>query len=71
LQYSVEVSLLLSADTVAANLPVGYSLQIQRFNELIDRELFWKVGLVAENQEWYTVEYWLFEERMKLFASNR
>ncbi len=71
MQYSVEVSLLLSADTVAANLPVGYSLQIQRFNELIDRELFWKVGLVAENQEWYTVEYWLFEERMKLFASNR
>lgn len=71
LQYRVQVGLFLGAYAVAADFPVRNSLQIQRVDELVNRKLFWKVGLIAEHQERYSVEDWLFEKGMKLLASDR
>ncbi len=59
LQYGVKIGLFLRADTVAANLAVRYSLEVQRIYKLIHGELFRKIRLVAKNQERYAVKDWL------------
>ena len=43
LQYSIQIGLLFGTDAVAANLAVGYRFQLESFDELVHRELFWKV----------------------------
>jgi hypothetical protein len=50
-QDSVKIGFLLGANTITAYFAMGDRFQIHRLDDLINRQLVWKIGLVPEDQE--------------------
>lgn len=68
MQDSVKVGFFLGADTVAAYFAMGDGFQIHRLDDLIHRQLVWKIGLVSEDQEWDAIQRGLFHQVVKFFC---
>lgn len=51
MEYGIQIGFFLCAYAVATHFTVRHCLEVQGFDQLIDRELIRKVGLVAEHQE--------------------
>jgi len=50
---------------------MGYALQIQRVDQLVHCEMTTKIGLIAQDEEWYALHGWLFQENVELFFGYR
>ena len=71
LQNSIEVGFFFSTDAIAGYLTMGHTLQVQRFDQLVHREVAAKIGLVTQDQEWDPLHGWLLKEDVELFFGYR
>lgn len=70
LEHGVEIGLLLCADAVAADFAVRNGSEVERLNQVVDRELVREIGLVSQDQERDALEGWLLEEKSQLLAGD-
>lgn len=56
MQNSIEVRLLFSADPIAAHFAMSDGFQVHLVDQIVDRQLLRKVGLVPKNQQWDPVK---------------
>jgi hypothetical protein len=67
-QDSVKIGLFLGADTITAYFAMSDRFQIHRLDDLINRQLVWKIGLVPEDQEGDAMQRGLFHQVVKFFC---
>lgn len=65
---SVKIGFLLGADTITAYFAMSDGFQIHGLDDLINRQLVWKIGLVPEDQERDTIQCGLFHQVVEFFC---
>lgn len=66
----LQVGLLLGADAVAADLAMADGLEVEGFDQLVDRQLVRQVRLVAQHQQRDPVEFRFLQQRVQLVARD-
>jgi hypothetical protein len=59
LEDSVEVCLFFGADSITAHLSMRDLFEVERIDELVNREFAWQIRLVAKYEERDAFEGWL------------
>lgn len=56
LQDSIKIGFIFGTDSVAADLPVGDTLEIEALDQIVDRVLVWEVGFITQDQKGYAFQ---------------
>lgn len=71
LEHSVKVGLFFRTDAVAGHFAMRHLLQLERFDQIVDRTMILQVGFIAKDQQWYAFHRRLLQQYVELLLCDR